>query len=133
MPAYNSAKCTSIANSESAIVWVASETLVSTSGLNTSQQLFIQDYADNPPGVLTVDLVFSANPGTFEIDIQGANFDTDSDYLLVLGGQVTSATLQTDGTYRASVPIAPWVYKFVRLAMIDTPDNSATTLARITH
>ncbi len=75
-----------------------------------------------------IDGIFSGAPGVFEIDVQAAATDLDSNYQTVQNGAITSVDA-TNNTFHFDAPTV--TAKFVRLLMRSRA-NSVTITARIT-
>lgn len=118
---------------DSTVVWNAENPASATA----SERIAVTPAADGNPPYFSVDVVFSTNPSTYEIDIQEADTDVDADYIGALGGALTTATLQSDGTYRIRVDLnAPVTALFLRLYMKTAPTyttGSPTVTAKITR
>lgn len=98
----------------------------------SSIAVYISNSAEREVNGLALELVFSANPGTFNFRIQGSDSDADSSYFTEGAGTVTTATQEADGTYRMRVELSPWVTKFMRLNINMQTQNNVTVTARVT-
>lgn len=84
-----------------------------------------------PTPALKVELIFSGNPGTFNIQLQDADQDVDADFLTVPGGTATAATgPQSDGTYRFTFEYSTWMARFGRLNVNTQTQNAVTVTAK---
>lgn len=83
---------------------------------------------------LTVELVFSGNPGTFEIDVQEADTNEDAAFInTAINAIINAATVSSDGvTYRARATYVQWDARFARLRMVNDPANAVTVTAKFT-
>jgi hypothetical protein len=82
-----------------------------------------------------VEIVFSANPGVFEVDIEEAAIDAESSYLLNSSStayKITVATARPDGTYVAWAELQPQGGAFLRLNMVALA-NVVTTKAKVVY
>jgi hypothetical protein len=82
-----------------------------------------------------VEIVFSANPGVFEVDIEEAAIDAESSYLLNSSStayKITAATARPDGTYVAWAELQPQGGAFLRLNMVALA-NVVTTKAKVVY
>jgi hypothetical protein len=103
---------------DSTVVWNAENPASATA----SERIAVTVAPDGAPPYFSVDIIFSSNPATFEIDIQESDTDVDADYQGKLGGAVTTATLQSDGTYRNRVDLNnPVTALFLRAYMATAP------------
>lgn len=81
------------------------------------------------PWGAAVEVAFSGNPGTFEVDVQFAETDNDNNYVTV----GTIANAQMNGTYVARYDMPNTVFpKYVRLFAKTFP-NAVTASALITR
>ena len=118
MPLYDTSLLpTALFKQDSSLVWNAENPASATA----SERIAVVADPASPP-YYSVDVIFSTNPATYEIDIQEADYDSDADYIGSLGGALTTATLQGDGTYRIRVDLNnPVTALFLRLYMKTAP------------
>ncbi len=76
------------------------------------------------PWGASFEAVFSGNPGTFEIDIMGANSDQEANYLQL--GSMTTATSIVNGNYVARYDMASNLWPKYVAAYVKTFPNFAT-------
>jgi len=81
---------------------------------------------DNVPASLSVELIFSADPGAFEADLQDADTDADANYVDVPGGQLTGV----NASFVGRIELVPIKGRFVRLNL-KTLTNAVNCTARI--
>lgn len=81
---------------------------------------------------ISVEIIFSANPGAFNFQIQGADTDNPAAYFTEGSGTVNQSTAMADGTFRARVELSPWVAKFMRLLINTQTANAVTVSANVT-
>jgi len=98
--------------------------------LSVAYQVERLDYASYPWG-LSFEVQFSANPGTFEIDIVGCNQDASQNYTYL--GMINSATSYVPGSYvsRWDMPSQMWV-KYVA-AYMKTLSNAVNVTLTVTR
>lgn len=97
MPAYSAgAALYSIAHGDSIQVWAAEQPVAGTGLAAASQQIAATDSQGLRAGIKFQGF-FSAAPGAFEIDVQGSDVDSDSQYQTLPNGNITTvdATNQT--------------------------------------
>jgi len=81
---------------------------------------------------LVLELVFAASPGAFNYQIQGADTDSDADFLTEGSGTVISSTgPQSDGTFVARVELSLWLANFVRIKVAQQNANGVAVTARV--
>ena len=80
------------------------------------------------PWGFAVEVAFTGAPGTFEVDVQGAEVDQDSHYIL-LGTAITAVNANNVGRFDNVTTVYP---KFVRV-FIKTLGNDVYTTAIITR
>jgi hypothetical protein len=99
----------------------------------SSQQVGINRNQAGGDVKISVMIIFSANPGVFEYDIQGCDVpDADANYFTEGQGQIQNAVKQSDGTYQARVELSPWVASLMRLKCVTQNANAVTTKAIVT-
>lgn len=95
-----------------------------------------QQFALNPGGIpmvaggqwISAELAFSGDPGTFEVDIQTADTDTENAYQTEpIAGTITSVT---NGYARVELEIKA---KYVRGYMKTKPSNAVSTTLKISR
>lgn len=89
-------------------------------------QLERQKSAFYPQG-WAVEVSFSADPGVFEVDIQGAEIDQDSSY-----AQLGSGISGTNASFTGRFDVLTYYPKFIRLYM-KTLTNDVRTTAVVTR
>jgi len=98
MPAYsNTTPPSAIWPGDSAQVWNAEQPTPGNGGSSASQRLAIGTEKGNPGG-FSVSGFFSAAPGTFEIDVQVSDVDSDTQYQTCANGNITSVD-STNNTF----------------------------------
>jgi hypothetical protein len=86
-------------------------------------------YGANAPSC-SIEVLFAAAPGAFEIDIQDADTDTNNYYQTLAAAGVINAV---DSTYfTARVELSPIKGRFTRLVVVTLTNNVALT-ARLTR
>jgi hypothetical protein len=83
---------------------------------------------------VSIEFIFSGNPGVLNFQIQGANTEADAAYLTEGSGTLTAANgPQSDGTYRARVELSPWVAQHCRILVSAATANpvTATVIASV--
>lgn len=125
MPAYSSTgnRVALYQPGDAQVVWNAESPATNAA----SQQVALyQDQAQPSVGV-SIEIKFSGTPGTFSIQPQVADTDTDAAYV----AQGSPVTTVNTGNY-ALLQITGIKANFMRLFMTDDPSNSVTTTATIT-
>jgi hypothetical protein len=118
MPGYaGNGQATLLAENRTAYMW-QNEVVsagVYPGSLSVAYQLSRLDHAFYPWGA-GFEVIFSGNPGTFEIDIVGCNIDQAQNYTFL--GSITAATSYVSGYYvgRWDLPSYSWV-RFVAAYM----------------
>ena len=84
-----------------------------------------------PPPMVTVEIRFSAAPGTFEVDIQEADTDADAFYVLPTATAYTVNTVNAT-TQVVRVDLSPTGGKFMRL-YVKTLTNAVNMTAKVTR
>lgn len=117
----------SIGPGESVQVWNAEQPAAGSGGLSASQQVAIVRVPGENGTSFSVDGFFSGDPGTFEVDIQAAVDDVDTEYQTVGSGNITSVdAVNFTFHFAANAENA----RFVRLLM-RAIENSVTVTATI--
>src|SRR2546428_581937 len=129
MPAYNAATpIPSIAKGVAASAWNA-ETPTPGTGTTAATQQFGLPATPSRAGMgFGVDGKFSGAPGAFEVDVQVAATDSDTNYQTISGGNITVVDA-TNNTFHLDAPSV--VARFVRLLM-RTRTNAVSVTATIT-
>lgn len=107
---------------------------LNTSGSRSERVQIARGSNDEGPPYCSIELVFSANPGAINFQIQEAHgTDTLGAYVtLATGGTLTSATLSADGTtYIATADFSPFAGSHV-LIYCNTQSANAVSLKRAT-
>ena len=126
LPVYNASTPTLVQPGQVVTLWSAETPTPGNGTTAASQQVALA--LPSGQGGFAIDGKFSAAPGTFEVDVQVAAVDADTNYQTVAGGNITTVdstnnTFHFDGT---SVKA-----KFVRLLM-RTRGNAVSITATVT-
>lgn len=105
-----------------AVVWNAETPALGTKSLAVA----IGHYNDNAVPNISVVLLFSAAPGTFEIDVQEADEDIDTSYVSNANGAITA--VNTNNAARLELQTRA---RFVRLIVKTVIQNAVTLIAKI--
>lgn len=117
----------SIGQGELALVWNAEQPVAGNGGVSASSQLAMSRIPGEPGTQFSVDGFFAAAPGAFEIDVQVAAVDVDTQYQTCASGQITSVdAINNTFHFSANAENA----KFVRLLM-RSRTNAVNVTARI--
>ena len=81
------------------------------------------------PWGLSFEAVFSASPGTFEIDLMAANNDAAANYISI--GTITAATSTVAGSYVGRLDMALNVWPKYIAAYVKTSENASTVLVTL--
>jgi len=103
------------------IAWSA-ETVADASA---SQQLEVNRF--RIPACVSVELVFAADPGTFQVDFQVADTDSDSNYV-----SKTSLSTGLNASFVGRIELSSVVARFIRLLKVSTQNQVGMT-ARVTQ
>ena len=111
---------------ENSQAYLFNNELVAVGELSVAYELARINRSSYPWG-LSFEVVFSASPGTFEIDIVGANNDLAANYLLLTSGNITSASGSTvTGAFVARYDMPTNVWPKYVAAYVKTFPNAAT-------
>jgi hypothetical protein len=114
MPAYNANPALyAIAPGDSIQVWAAEQPAIG-SGLASASQQIANTTAQGIGSGISFTGFFSGAPGAFEIDVQGANVDSDLQYQTLPNGNITTVDT-TNNTFLFEDAAAN--YKFFRALM----------------
>lgn len=110
-------------------VWSAESPTPGTGTTAASQQVVLTPSVGGDLSPFAIDGKFSGDPGAFEVDVQAAAVDTDTNYQTVLGGNMTTVdatnnTFHFDGTQVQT--------KFVRL-LLRSRTNAVSVTARVSR
>jgi hypothetical protein len=125
MPAYNTiVPPYAIWPGDSQNVWNAESPAVGAA----SQQVALGERDSRGGTPFSADIIFSANPGTFEVDVQVANVDTDAAYYTLDQGTTNDGAIaQVNAGFAAHLD-APFVTaKFVRLKLVAQQNAASIT------
>lgn len=128
MPAYPVTPVRSVFPGDVITVWSAETPSPGNGTTSASQQVALTQNQVRAGTPFSVDGQFSGTPGAFEVDVQVAAVDADTNYQTVANGNITAAdstnnTFHFDGTLVNA--------KFVRLLMRSRA-NSVTITATVT-
>ena len=130
MPAYNSTVPPyAIWPGDTQNIWNAESPSAGTS----SQQMALGERDSRGGTPFSADIQFSANPGTFEVDVQVANVDQDSAYYTLDQATTTDGAItQVNAGFAAHLD-APFVTaKFARLKLVSL-QNAVTITASLSR
>lgn len=82
------------------------------------------------PKTVSAEIVFSANPGTFEIDFQGADEDSDGLYDVLSGGKVTSGL---NANFATRVELTGLAENFIRCVAVSVQNAVQVTVKFFRH
>jgi hypothetical protein len=103
----------------------------------TSSQAFCIAPNINTPGnapSISLEIIFSGDPGAFNFQIQDADTDATSNYVTVpTGGTITAAANLSGSTFVARVELVPIKGSFVRLKTSTQTANAVTCIAKFTR
>jgi hypothetical protein len=128
-PVYNSAG--SIPSIPKGVVFVLVNAETPTPGTGTtaaSQQVSFASTIAKTGNPFSVDGKFSGAPGAFEVDVQVAAVDSDTNYQTISGGNITTVDA-TNFTFHIDCPTV--ITRFMRL-LVRTRTNSVTLTATVT-
>lgn len=124
MPAYsNSVPPSAVWPGDSAQVWNGETPTPGNGGVSASSRLAIGTQAGSPGG-FSVTGFFSGAPGTFEIDVQVSDVDSDTQYQTCANGNITSVD-STNNTFHFDGSTV--LTTFVRLLMRSRTNSVAVT------
>jgi hypothetical protein len=128
-PAYNAAPALDLYPGNCVVLYNAEQPL---SGAFSQQFHFpaSQTYSPGPPAV-SFELIWAANPGAFNIQIQDADTDSTGNYVtLPAAGTVTSTPQTAGGTYTSRVELNPWRANYGRLYVQTQSANAVNLTAK---
>jgi hypothetical protein len=128
MPPYNAGNSVDLSANSPVIVWKGETPTPGNGTTAASQQvaLYARPGASGTP--FSVDGKFSGAPGAFEIDVQVAATDSDTNYQTIANGNVTTVD-STNNTFHLDAVLVN--AKFARLLM-RSRTNSVTITATLT-
>jgi hypothetical protein len=94
-----------------------------------SVTFYLGEPKTNGPKTVSVEILFSGAPGTFQLDVQSADTDTATAYQNVASATVTAV----DTNNRARVELYPFVGKYLRIMPTDDPSNVVTATIKVTR
>jgi len=94
-------------------------------------QINVPNSVYQPAQGISYELIFSGNPGTFEMDIQDATTDTDGAYQSITNAAITTASAGSDGKYYARFELTPFVGKWTRPFWKTLVQNNATVTVTV--
>lgn len=124
--AYNAVPPVPLTPGGTVIVWNA-ETPTPGNGTTAASQQAALSSIGNVNTPFSVDGHFSGAPGAFEVDVQCASNDADTDYQTISGGNITTVD-STNNTFHLDAGQA--VCRYVRLLM-RSRTNSVSITARV--
>ena len=128
MPAYSAGGSpTSIAQGDVVTVWNAETPTAGAGGASASQQVAMVFRTGRPNTPAAIDAKFSGAPGAFEVDVQAAAIDADTNYQTVANGNITAVD-STNNTFHFDYN---GTAKFLRLLM-RSRTNAVSMTATIT-
>jgi hypothetical protein len=128
MPAYNAQSPPSVAKG-TVVTLFSAETPTPGTGTTAASQQVTFSVAQGKTGTpFSVDGKFSATPGAFEVDVQVAAVDADTNYQTISGGNITTVDA-TNFTFHIDCPTV--TARFMRL-LVRTRTNSVTLTATVT-
>lgn len=128
MPAYNAGNALQLGSGNAVNVWVNETPTPGNGTTAASQQVATQGGSGKAGTPFSVDGKFSASPGTFEVDVQLAAVDSDTNYQTCSNCNITTVD-STNFTFHLDAVLTN--AKFVRLLM-RTRGNSVTITASVT-
>lgn len=127
-PVYNATAAPSIQSGQFYTVWSAETPTPGTGTTAASQQVALQVQAGKNGTPFSVDGKFSGAPGTFELDVQVAASDADTNYQTCSNCAITTVD-STNNTFHLDATNT--TERFVRLLM-RARGNSVTITATVT-
>ena len=97
-----------------------------------SQQFYLPTAGQGVVSAVSFELVWSGNPGAFNIQIQDADTDLTGNYVtLAVAGTITSSPQSAGGTYVSRVELNPWRAQYGRLYVNTQAANSVSLTAKV--
>lgn len=127
-PVYNAAPPPNCAPGQTITVWAAEQPTPGAGGNSASQQVALQSGPTHAGSPFSIDGKFSGAPGAFEVDVQVAASDSDTNYQTISNGNVTTVDA-TNQTFHLDAVLVN--AKFARLLM-RTRTNAVNITATIT-
>lgn len=128
LPVYNAQAAIPLSSGQVVNVWNAETPTPGTGGNSASQQVALASTPLRPGTPFSVDGKFSGAPGAFEVDIQVASTDSDTNYQTCSNCNITAVDA-TNNTFHWDLVLVN--AKFARLLM-RTRTNSVSITATIT-
>jgi hypothetical protein len=127
-PVYSAGNAISLAKGNVVVLWNAETPTPGNGGVSASQQVGLPASPDQTGTPFSMDGKFSGAPGAFEIDVQVAAVDADTNYQTISGGAITTVDA-TNNTFHLDAPSV--VAKYARLLM-RSRTNSVSITATVT-
>ena len=127
MPAYNAANPPNLAPGQVIVLWSAESPAPGTGTTAASQQVSLTSLANRAGAPFGVDFKFSAAPGVFEVDVQAAAVDVDTNYASVSNGVIAAVDATNNTAHMDFVGTA----KYMRL-LLRTRTNAVSITATVT-
>ncbi len=124
---YGSGSAVTLGPGSSQLAWSAETPTPGNGTTAASQQFYLLNGTGGGATPFSVDGHFSGAPGAFEVDVQVASADNDTDYQTISGGNITTVD-STNNTFHLDAGEA--VARYVRLLM-RTRTNSVSITARV--
>lgn len=84
------------------------------------------------PQSVRFELIWSGNPGAFNLQIQDAEVDADGNYVtLPTAGTITTSPATAGGAFVSRVELSPWAANFGRIYVNTQAANAVTLTARV--
>jgi hypothetical protein len=127
-PVYNALAPPSIAKGVVFTMFAAETPTPGTGTTAASQQVSFASTIAKTGNPFSIDGKFSGAPGAFEVDVQVAAVDADTNYMTIFNGNITTVDA-TNNTFHIDCPQV--VARFMRL-LVRTRTNSVTLTATVT-
>jgi hypothetical protein len=128
MPVYNATPAVSVFPGAIVTLWNAEQPAPGNGTAAATQQVAIVVKSGHIAAAFAIDAKFSAAPGAFEVDVQAAAVDADTNYQTVSNGNITTVDA-TNNTFHFDGSTV--VAKFIRLLM-RSRTNAVNIAATIT-
>lgn len=95
-----------------------------------SQQFALAPFQGNSPAAVSVEIVFAANPGAFQLQVWESDTDTLNDYIEV---SAAGAVTTVNWNFVARVDLSPFLGAFIAIACIAAAGNAVNLTCKITR
>ena len=130
-PAYNAAPAPDLLAGSCALLYNAEQP--STGAFSQQFHIPAANQFQPAPSAISFELIWAANPGAFNIQIQDADTDATGNYttLSATAGTITSSPQSPGGVYVSRVELNPWRANYGRLYVNTQSANAVNLTAKV--